>query len=176
MCACWIGANRILYRDRDNQDCCPGREPRDNQLEVLWLWIREHLHSELKTEREHHCAAKEVHKFQDLHSSHTQPIVSIQLWTFFHCINSFIVCTAEVVGCLSLLEKKKRLTVAAILACPGFEIGVALSTRMLKFDRIQFEFRHKGSVAAIRSTTLDHYYRDQWVLIKWDWENSCIRW
>ena len=176
MCGCWIGANRILYRDRDNQDCCPGREPRDNQLEVLWLWIGEHLHSELKTEREHHCAAKEVRKFQDLHSSHTQPIVSIQLWTFFHCINSFIVCTAEVVGCLSLLEKKKRLTVAAILACPGFEIGVALSTRMLKFDRIQFEFRHKGSVAAIRSTTLDHYYRDQWVLIKWDWENSCIRW
>ena len=176
MCGCWIGANRILYRDRDNQDCCPGREPRDNQLEVLWLWIGEHLHSELKTEREHHCAAKEVRKFQDLHINHTQPIVSIQLWTLFHCINSFIVCTAEVVGCLSLLEKKKRLTVAAILACPGFEIGVALSTRMLKFDRIQFEFRHKGSVAAIRSTTLDHYYRDQWVLIKWDWENSCIRW
>lgn len=176
MCGCWIGANRILYRDRDNQDCCPGREPRDNQLEVLWLWIGEHLYSELKTEREHHCAAKEVRKFQDLHNSHTQPIVSIQLWTFFHCINSFIVCTAEVVGFLSFLEKKKRLTVSAILACPGFEIGVALSTRMLKFDRIQFEFRHKGSVAAIRSTTLDHYYRDQWVLIKWDWENSCIRW
>ena len=66
-------------------------------------------------------------------------------------MHSFIV---EVVELLSLLEKKNRLMVDAILACPEFEIGVAISTRILKFDRIQFEFRHKGGFVAICSTTL----------------------